>query len=229
MTRACACCHYLARSTVTERLLIAVGHRPVDCRRVRRRTPQPARAPQRRRARTGRRCRPADAADLARRHTPPTDPAVLDAIYRRSGGLPFAVVELARAVAADGPPARRDARAHGTVRSGAGRADVRSGARLRLRHRRVHRNLTGLSDEDAYTMLDRRSARRILHRTEGGIRIPARLGARGRCSRRPAPTIGGPPICARRRRSNGWSRRRPGSGTTSSRAGRRSRERCRGS
>ena len=45
--------HYLARSTITERLLIAVGHRPVAGRGARRRPSQPSRAPQRRRARPG--------------------------------------------------------------------------------------------------------------------------------------------------------------------------------
>ena len=109
-------------------------------RRVRRRASQPPRAPQRRHARPGpavaRGRRRAGAAARARRPTRPCSTRST----RASGGLPFAVVELARAVAADGPPATRTLVPAGLSAPALQRAHVRRRARLRLRHRRVHRH-----------------------------------------------------------------------------------------
>jgi hypothetical protein len=158
--------HYLARSTITERMLIAIGHRPVgagvfaDVRRSlleRRSAATLELGP----------LSSVDAATLTRRHTPAVDPAILDLIYKGSGGLPFAVVELARAVSADGPPTVRtlipaelsesalNALASAAVLGSAFDTDEFTG-------------VTGLSDEDAYATLDEALARRILHRTKGG-------------------------------------------------------------
>jgi DNA-binding SARP family transcriptional activator len=91
--------HYLARSTVTERVLIAVGHRPTagvlgEIRRgliVRGNAAAVDLGP----------LRPAGAVALARRHAPAASPSVVDAICEASGGLPFAVVELSRDLTAD--------------------------------------------------------------------------------------------------------------------------------
>jgi len=158
--------HYLARSTITERLLIAIGHRPVaagvfaDVRRSlleRRNAVTLELGP----------LSPVDAATLARRHTSVVDPAVLDVIYQGSGGLPLAVVELARAVAADGAPTARTLVPAGL--SASALSALTSAAVLGSAFDTDEFiAMTELSDEDAYATLDEALARRILLRTEGG-------------------------------------------------------------
>ena len=131
--------HYLARSTITERLLIAIGHRPVtagvfaDVRRslLERRTAVTLELGP---------LSSVDAATLTRRHTPRRRPR---RPRRDLQGLRRAAVRRRRTGPrrrGRRPAGRQDARPHGTVRVGAERAHVRNSARLRLRHRRVHRN-----------------------------------------------------------------------------------------
>jgi DNA-binding SARP family transcriptional activator len=156
--------HYLARSTVTERLLIAVGHRPAtgilgDVRHslltrgnaaALDLVPLP----------------PAGTAALARRHAPAADETLLDAIHEASGGLPFAVIELARDRTADPsslmpanlpPPARR-ALSAAAVLGSTFDTDEFAG-------------LTGLPDQDAYAVLDQAVDRYVLQRTSAGYRF----------------------------------------------------------
>jgi DNA-binding SARP family transcriptional activator/tetratricopeptide (TPR) repeat protein len=158
--------HYLARSTITERLLIAIAHRPVatgvfaDVRRSlleRRGAATLELGP----------LSPADAATLARRHAAAVDPAVLDAIYHSSGGLPFAVVELARAVAAGGPSATRTLVPAG-LSAEALSAFTAAAVLGSAFDTDEFIGITELSDESAYAMLDEALTKRILHRTEGG-------------------------------------------------------------
>jgi DNA-binding SARP family transcriptional activator len=158
--------HYLTRSTITEQLLIVIGHRPVadgvfaDVRRS---------LLERRGAITLElgALSPADAAVLARQHAPAADVAVLEEIYQGSGGLPFAVVELARAVAADGPSATRTLLPAGL--SAAALNALTSAAVLGSTFDTDEfSGVTGQGDEDSYAMLDEALARRILHRTQGG-------------------------------------------------------------
>ena len=88
--------HYLARSTVTERLLIAVGHRPAVAgvfADVRRSLLERGSGD---RPRSGT-VAPADAAALARAAHPGVDPVVLEAIYKGVRRVAVHVVEIARA------------------------------------------------------------------------------------------------------------------------------------
>jgi DNA-binding SARP family transcriptional activator len=158
--------HYLARSTIAERLLIAVGHQPVvagtlaDVRRTlleRRSAMSLDLAP----------LRVADTVALARRYHPGADAALLDAIYQASGGLPFAVVELARTVSADGPepvgtllPAGLPEPAMHALSGAAVLGSAFDTDEFTV--------LSGLSDADAYAVLDHAVDRRLLQRTEAG-------------------------------------------------------------
>ena len=153
--------HYLARSTVTERLLIAVGHRPATgiLGEVRRSLLARGNAA----ALDLTPLRPAGAAVLASRHAPAAAATVLDAIYEASGGLPFAVVELARDLTADRSalipaglpePARR-ALSAAAVLGSTFDTDEFAG-------------LTGLSDQDAYAVLDQAVDRHVVQRTSAG-------------------------------------------------------------
>ena len=158
--------HYLARSTIGERLLIAVGHQPVvagalaDVRRslLERRSAAPIDL-----APLG----PGEAAALVRRHHPAAEPAVLDAIYQASGGLPFAVVELARSVAADRPASTRTLLPAG-LSEPALRALALAAVLGSTFDTDEFTGLTGLSDEAAYAVLDQALDRRILQRTDAG-------------------------------------------------------------
>ena len=87
--------HYLARSTLTDRVLIVIAHRPKLC---------PALA-QVRHSLLGRGNAVTldmttlaydDVAVLVRRHAPEAQAELIDAVWAASDGLPFAVVELAR-------------------------------------------------------------------------------------------------------------------------------------
>ncbi|WP_433306631.1 ATP-binding protein [Actinoplanes sp. CA-030573] len=159
--------HYLARTAVTQRLLIAVGHRPVrsgTLAEVRRSLLArgsavpldlaPLQAP--------------DAAALARRLVPRADPVMLDAIGQASGGLPFAILEIARGMAAEGP-----GRAAGTLVPAA----LSERARRALSAAAVlgstvdadeFAGVTGLSDDDADAVLEQAVELRVLHRAEAG-------------------------------------------------------------
>src|SRR5664279_6050857 len=87
--------HYLARSTLTDRVLIVIAHRPKLC---------PALA-QVRHSLLGRGSALTldlttlahdDVAVLVRRHAPQAEAELIEAVWAASDGLPFAVVELAR-------------------------------------------------------------------------------------------------------------------------------------
>lgn len=94
--------HYLARSTLTDRVLIVIAHRPQLCS-----------APvQVRHSLLGRgnavtldltTLQYDDVALLVRRHSPQAAPDLIEAVWTASDGLPFAVVELAR-TSVDGHP-----------------------------------------------------------------------------------------------------------------------------
>jgi DNA-binding SARP family transcriptional activator len=96
--------HFLARSTVTEPVLLVLSHRPTAGGVL----------GEVRGALLGRGAAitmdlgplaAADAATLARRYVPDAADDALDGLYEASGGLPFTVVEMARSAAADGAPA----------------------------------------------------------------------------------------------------------------------------
>ena len=95
--------HFLARSTLTEPVLLVLGHRHVPAgvlHEVRGSLLGRGVAVTLDLAPLG----PADAAALARRYAPRADPPALDGLYAASGGLPFAVVEMARAAGAGAAP-----------------------------------------------------------------------------------------------------------------------------
>ncbi|HEY7273625.1 MAG TPA: AAA family ATPase [Actinoplanes sp.] len=158
--------HYLARSTLSERILIAIGHQPVvggtlaDVRRtlLERRNatpldlgPLPV----------------AEAATLARRYHPDADAAVLEAIYQASGGLPFAVVELARTVSAD-----RSTPTRTMLPAGLPEPALRALSEAAVLGSAFDTDeftiLTGMPDSDAYAVLDQALDRHLLQRTEAG-------------------------------------------------------------
>jgi DNA-binding SARP family transcriptional activator/tetratricopeptide (TPR) repeat protein len=153
--------HYLARSTVTERLLIAVGHRPAAGILAEVRQSLLARGSATALELTA--LRTASAAALARRHAPAADPAALDAICEASAGLPFAVVELARdlrpdrsaSLAAGLPEPVRRAMSAAAVLGSTFDTDEFAG-------------VTGMSDQDAYAVLDEAVVRHVVQRTGGG-------------------------------------------------------------
>ena len=153
--------HYLARSTVTERLLIAVGHRPATgtLGEVRRSLLARGNAA----ALDLTPLRPAVAAVLARQHAPAADATVLDAIYEASGGLPFAVVELARDLTA-----RRSALLPAGLPEPARRALSAAAVLGSTFDTDEFAGLTGLSDQDAYAVLDQAVDRHVVHRTGAG-------------------------------------------------------------
>ena len=159
--------HYLARGAVAERLLIAIGHRPVAAGLL----------ADVRRSLLGRGSgvaldltplHRADAEVLARRHTPTSGPAVLDAIYQASGGLPFAVLEIARRVAGDGSAAAPGTLLPASLSGQAQRALSAAAVLGSTIDTDEFADLTGLSDDDAYAVLDQAVDLRILHRTEAG-------------------------------------------------------------
>jgi DNA-binding SARP family transcriptional activator/tetratricopeptide (TPR) repeat protein len=160
--------HYLARSTLEDRVLIVIAHRPNLC---------PALA-QVRHNLLGRGSAVTldmtalahdDVAVLVRRHAPEAQAELIDAVWAASDGLPFAVVELAR-TSVDGHPsassmlparlsaAEIDALAAAAVLGVAFDTDefvaVTAG--------------TAISEDDAYAVLDSALTHRVLIRTDTG-------------------------------------------------------------
>jgi AAA ATPase domain len=159
--------HFLARATVGDRVALVLAHRPVTAGVLAD-------------VRTGvgsrghaatldlRPLRTADAVALARRHAPAAPPEALQAIADAAAGLPFAVVAGARAVAADPtavpapalpvglPPEALRALAAVAVLGSAFDTDE-------------FVELTGLTDDEAYTVLDAALAAGLLRRTEQGF------------------------------------------------------------
>ena len=157
--------HYLARSTLTDRVLIVIAHRPQLC---------PALA-QVRHSLLGRgnavtldmtTLQYDDVAMLVLRHSPDAAPELIDTVWTASDGLPFAVVELARA-SVDGHPnaatvlpaalsdAEIDALAAAAVLGVAFDTDEFVA-------------VTAMADEDAFAVIDRALEHRVLVRTDTG-------------------------------------------------------------
>jgi hypothetical protein len=109
-----------------------------------------------------------DAAVLARRCLPGADPAVLDAVYQASGGLPFAVLEIARGMAADRPGPAPGTLLPAALSEPALRALSAAAVLGSTVDTDEFTGLTGLSLERADAILDQAVELRILHRTEAG-------------------------------------------------------------
>jgi DNA-binding SARP family transcriptional activator len=159
--------HYLARTTVDTRAFIVLGHRPVATGSL-----ADLRGGQIARGRAtvlelgplGR----DDAFAVAREVAPDADDAVLDTIFQKSGGLPFGIVELARAWSVDPsmstpmvwiPPGLSE-----TASQALRRASV-LGMSFDTDELAA---LCELTDEDTYTVLDEALVHRVLRRTSGG-------------------------------------------------------------
>jgi DNA-binding SARP family transcriptional activator len=160
--------HYLARATVTERVAIVLGARPVAGGVLAE-------------VRTGllgrgsaatldlRPLRPADAVALARRHAPAASQPSLQAVAAAAGGLPFGVVEGARAVAADpsAPPHQA------LLPPGLAPHVLQPMATVAVLGSSFDTDefveLTGLPDDEAYAVLEAALAGRLVRRTEQGF------------------------------------------------------------
>lgn len=159
--------HFLARATTAERVLLVLGHRPVGSGVLAE-------------VRNGLMGRggavtvdlgpltTADAVTVARRHAPAVAEPTLRAVAEAAGGLPFGVVEGARAVAAD--PSATPGRAVLPVLPP---SVLRALAAVAVLGATFDTDefveLTGLDDDAAYAVLDAAQAGRIVHRTEEGF------------------------------------------------------------
>jgi DNA-binding SARP family transcriptional activator/tetratricopeptide (TPR) repeat protein len=157
--------HYLARGSVAERVLLVLAHRP---------DPPPALAHVRQSLLSRGAAITIDldalgrdeAVDLIRLHAP-VEPDVAEAIWITSGGLPFRMVEMARA-AADGRPLPPDSWIPVSV-TGSDRAQLAAAAILGATFDTDEfLAMTGLADDEGYPVLDRAVADRILNRTDLG-------------------------------------------------------------
>jgi DNA-binding SARP family transcriptional activator/tetratricopeptide (TPR) repeat protein len=157
--------HYLARSSVSERVLLLLAHRP---------DPGPTLAQVRQNLLSRGSAVTLDLGPLDRTdvdqliglHAQVGSEAV-ETIWLSSGGLPFRVVQLARAVA-DGRPLAGDAGIReltGTDRDGLAAAAVLGSAF----DTDEFLAMTGLSDGEGYPLLDRAVDERILDRTHVGF------------------------------------------------------------
>ncbi len=156
--------HYLARSTVSERVLLVLGHRGTS--------PELAQV---RRSLLGRGTgvtldlQPLphdDVRALVRTIAPEADDALVDTVYAASGGVPLFVVELARSAAAG-----RDLVAESLVPP-SGSDEPGSLAAAAILGSTFDTDefieVTGLSEPDAYAALERASAQNLLLRTDSG-------------------------------------------------------------
>jgi DNA-binding SARP family transcriptional activator len=160
--------HFLARATLTDRVLVVLGHRPVtsgvlaDVRGslLGRGSAAPLDL---------RPLRPSDALALARRHAPAAPAAAIEAVASASGGLPFAVVEGARAVAVD--PTASPGRVF--LPAGLPEPTLRAVATAAVLGSSFDTDefveLTGLGDDEAYGVLASALDARLLRRTEAGF------------------------------------------------------------
>lgn len=215
--------HYLARSTSAEHVLLAFGHRF---------PPAPALA-RLRNALLGRSAAvtidlpPLDldaATALVRARLPDAPDELVAAWHAATGGSPFELAELVRAVERGeeaSPSTLIPPDLPGHVVEALSDAAV-LGMRFDTDELQA---LTGGSDEDTFALVETGLQHRILDRTPGGLRfrhpllrkaLLDRLGPAG-C---PSPT----PTPARRRRWSPWAGHRPGSGGTWSRPRTRSRQ-----
>jgi DNA-binding SARP family transcriptional activator/tetratricopeptide (TPR) repeat protein len=160
--------HFLNRATLEDRVAVVLAHRPV------------AAGPLAdvRNSVIGRGSavtldlrplRPVDAVALARRHAPAIPPTALEAVAAAAGGLPFAVVAGARAVATD-PTARPDA---ALLPPGLPPDVLRAMATVAVLGSSFDTDefveLTGLDDDTAYAVLDATLGVRLIRRTEQGF------------------------------------------------------------
>jgi DNA-binding SARP family transcriptional activator len=159
--------HYLVRSTKSERVLVVVGHRPVT---------QGVLADVRgsllgRAGGAGLDLAPLgrdDCAQLASLHAPGAPASVLDAIYHASAGLPFVVNELARAWSADPTTTTRAVWLPAGLSRGAQAALATAAVLGTSLDTDEFAAVTGLPDDDVYTVLDESVALRVLRRTAAG-------------------------------------------------------------
>ncbi|MGY1617970.1 AAA family ATPase [Geodermatophilus sp. SYSU D00691] len=160
--------HFLSRATVGDRVAVVVGARPVPAGVL-----ADVRGSLLGRGNAGTLdlvpLSPADAVALARRHAPSVPVPALQAVAAAAGGLPFGVVEGARAVAAD-PSA---APGHAVLPPGVPVEVLRAVAPVAVLGPSFDTDefveLTGLGDDEAYAVLDAAVAARLLRRTATGF------------------------------------------------------------
>ncbi|MCV2491282.1 AAA family ATPase [Geodermatophilus sp. YIM 151500] len=160
--------HFLARSTVTERVAIVVGHRPADGGVL-----ADVRSSLQGRGSAAvldlRPLRPPDAEALAARHAPDAPPELLRAVAAASGGLPFAVVEGARVVAADPSAPPGAAFLPAELDPGVLRALAQAAVLGSSFDTDEFVALSGMTDAEAYAVLEAALAARLLRRTREGL------------------------------------------------------------
>ena len=157
--------HYLARSTLTDRVLIVIAHRPKLC---------PALA-QVRHSLLGRGSAVTldmttlaydDVAVLVRRHAPEAQAELIDAVWAASDGLPFAVVELAR-TSVDG-----HANASSMLPAALSAAEIDALAAAAVLGVAFDTDefvaVTAMPEDEAYAVIDSALAHRVLVRTDTG-------------------------------------------------------------
>lgn len=160
--------HFLARTTGTEPVALVLGHRPVQA--------GPLADVRNRLLGRGtaatldlRPLAPSDALALARRHAPSSPLPTLRAVVDVNGGLPFGVVEGARAVAADPSAPPGFALLPATLAPDVLRALATVAVLGASFDTDEFVDLTGLGDDDAYAVLDAALAAHVIHRTEHGF------------------------------------------------------------
>ena len=157
--------HYLARSTLTDRVLIVIAHRPKLCEAL----------VQVRQSLLGRgnavtldmtTLQHDDVAMLVRRHSPQAAPELIEAVWAASDGLPFAVVELAR-TSIDGHP--NAATVLPAALSGAEIDALAAAAVLGVAFDTDEFiAVTAMADDEAFAVIDTALEHRVLVRTETG-------------------------------------------------------------
>ena len=157
--------HYLARSTLTDRVLIVIAHRPKLCSAL----------AQIRHSLLGRGSAVTldmttlaydDVAVLVRRHAPEAQAELIDAVWAASDGLPFAVVELAR-TSVDG---HANASTMLPAALSADQIDALAAAAVLgvAFDTDEFVAVTAMSEDDAYAVIDSALAHRVLVRTDTG-------------------------------------------------------------
>ncbi len=161
--------HYLARSTVSDRVLLVVAHRPHP----------PVGLAQVRQSLLGRNAaatldmKPlayAEVSTLVRRLNPSATDEFVAAVWTASEGMPFSVVELTRSGSADGPLS-----VESLLPSGLTEAQVHTLAAAAIIGSTFDtdefQELTGLPEEQVYRELDAGILTRLLVRTDTGYRF----------------------------------------------------------